>query len=103
MSRVGGSPLSEHELVLVPRPFLKRREVEPIRSAVLMDIVRRVARPEVIIGIRHLQELACPSSPSVRAIAVEIIAEIPRHVRVRGEPRNHILMKRSSSALPAFG
>src|SRR5271157_3561621 len=78
--------LAEHENVLIARPFLKRGEVKPIRSAVLVLIVDWMAGGQVPTRIPLLNECASRMRPVLIAVAIEVVAQVPGDVGERAEP-----------------
>src|SRR6185437_7889878 len=75
----------QHETVLRPGPFLKRREAEPTGSSILMDVIHRMAGGEMTIWVPLLDQRSRIVGPLIIAVAVEIVAQVPGDVREGSE------------------
>ena len=83
-------PLLEHQRVLAARPFLYRREAEPVGRAVLVLAMHWMTRGQMMVRVPLLDQRARRVRPCLVAEAVEIVAEVPRDVRERAQPRHRI-------------
>src|SRR4029079_6117196 len=83
-------PLLEHQRVLAARPLLYRRESEPVRRAILGLAVHWMTRGQMMVRVPLLDQRACRVRPGLVTEAVQIVAEVPRHVRERAQPRHRI-------------
>ena len=83
-------PLLQHQGVLPARPVLDRSESEPVRGAVLVLAMHRVAGGQVLVRIPAHQQSSRLVRPLLVAEAVQIIAQIPGDVGECAQPRGRI-------------
>src|SRR5574341_2120097 len=73
-----------------PLPLLKARHSEPRRGPVLVTIVGRMASGQVMIGVQSMQEDASVVRPGIAPKAIQVITQVPCHIRVTREPRHRV-------------